>query len=522
MFLQTGVVLFGRLVSLDAVASALAADFPVVRRHVREAEAGYWLGGEGTVLVASGPPGASVAIEVFHRPWPDAMGDPEDDAELFGAWSLRQFGLTTFPYALARAAAQPTAPCAEHVAFVRLSLSYVSGGRDDDADDDGAYPPERDVPLELSALAALATRVCELPGALAWFAPNGEVLMAVETAQKKLRQQAAGDPVNELWVSTRVVPAGNHLLVETVGMGALGLRPMAAYDHQVLLPDLGLEMELVVRFLREVSGAARLLGSEQVPRDSLLGPGGRWAPEQAESDNPPPREVVRWVHDSVVGSNVSVAELEEEEAERWNEHLHEHLGGEATVFHELLSDTIHLDVLVFAATDERPFHVLVTQGMSALAMTVPEGAEEHRFAELMVALPREWLIDGNESDEERWYWPMRTLKFVARLPHLHDTWIGLGHTIPNGHPAEPYTDGTKLCCVIAGPPMRFGDELWKCETSPGKTVRLYALLPLYEDEMNFKLEHGSSALFEKLDERQVDELFDIQRRSVLAKRFWVV
>jgi hypothetical protein len=117
---------------------------------------------------------------------------------------------------------------------------------------------------------------------------------------------------------------------------------------------------------------------------------------------------------------------------------------------------------------------------------------------------------------------MRTLKFVARLPHLHDTWIGLGHTIPNGHPPEPYAAGTKLCCVIASPPMRFSDELWKCEISPGKTVRLYALLPLYEDEMNFKLEQGSSALFEKLDEREVDELFDIQRRSVLAKRFWVV
>jgi hypothetical protein len=519
MFLQTGVVLFGRPVSLDAVASALVADFPVVQKYVRDDDDGYWLGGEGTVLVASGPgPSASIAVEVFHRPWPDAMGDPEDDAELFGAWSLRQFGVATFPYALARAAAQPAAPSAEHVAFVRLSFSYALGGDDDEP----AYPPERDVTLELSGVAALAACVCALPGALAWFAPNGEVLIEVETAQRKLRQQSAGEPVTELWVSTRVVPAGNHLLVETVGMGALGLRPMAAYDHQVLLPDLGLEMELVIRFLREVSGAGHLLGSEHVPTASLLGPGGRWTPEQAESDNPPPRDVVRWVHDSAVGSRVSVAELEEEEAERWNEHLHAHLGGEATVFHELLSDTIHLDVLVFAATDERPFHVLVTQGMSALAMTVPDGAEEHRFAELMVALPRQWVMDGEEADEERWYWPLRTLKFVARLPHLHDTWIGLGHTIPNGQPAEPYTDGTKLCCVMAGPPLRFGDELWKCETAPGKTVRLYALFPLYEDEMNFKLEQGSDALFAKLDDRKVDEVFDIGRRSVLAKRFWVV
>jgi len=519
MFLQTGVVLFGLPISLDAVASALAADFPIVRRSERDDEASYWLGGEGTLLVASGPgPNASHTVEVFHRPWPDSMGDPEHDAELFGAWSLRYFGLATFPYALARAAAQPVAPSAEHVAFVRFSFSYLRG-TDDDAT---VCPPDRDVASELAALASLAERICGLPGALAWFAPNGEVLLEAQSARGKLLQQAAGEPMVELWVSTRVVPAGNHLLVETVGMGALGLRPMAAFDHQVLLPDLGLEMELVVRFLREVSGAVRLLGSEQVPTESLLGPGGRWSPEQAESDNPPPREMVRWVHDSEVGSSVSVAELDEEEAERWSLHLDEYLGGEAMVFHELLSDTIHLDVLVYLATDERPFHVLVTQGMSALAMTVPEGAEEHRFAELMMALPREWVMEGDEADEERWYWPMRTLKFVARLAHLHGTWIGLGHTIPNGHPAEPYAEGSKLCCVMAGLPRRFSEELGQCQVAPGKTVHLYTLVPLYEDEMQFKLEQGSDALFDKLDERQVDELLDLNRRSVLAKRFWVV
>jgi hypothetical protein len=446
------------------------------------------------------------------------MGDPEREAELFGAWSLHHFGLVTFPYALARAAAQPKAPIAEHVAFVRLNLSYLWGGDADAL----VSPVDRDVQGELLALGAIAEPLCGLPGALAWFAPNGEVLLEADAARSLLLRQAAGEQVSELWVSTRVIPAGNHLLVETVGMGGLGPRPMAACDHQVLLPDLGLEMDLVVRFLREVSGATRLTGVEGLPTESLLGPGGRWSPEAAQSDNPPPRDVVRWVHESERGSSVSVAEMDEEEAERWGEHLHEHLGGEATVYHELLSDTIHLDVLVYAATDERPYHVLITQGMSALPMTVPEGAEEHRFAELMVVLPRDWVMDGDEADEERWYWPMRTLKLVARLPHLHDTWIGNGHTIPNGHPAEPYADGTQLCCVLTGLPTLFGEQFVKCEVADGKTVQLYALWPLYEDEMAFKLEHGSEALFEKLEQRQVTELFDVGRRSVLAKRFWVV
>jgi len=518
MALQTAVVLFGRLISPESIASALAANFPVAERIAGPGEA-YWQSGDGTLEVAaSAQHSGRVEVQLFHRCWPDAMGDPDHDPELFAAWSRHQFGLLTFPYGLARAAAQPQAPSPEHVAFVMLSWSSASSESEKAPSDPGG----RSVLSELSELSRVAAVVCGIPGALAWFSPNGEVLLEAAVARAKLQQQSAGQLVPELWISTRVVPAGNHLLVETLGMGALGDPPLTAYDHQVLLPDLGLDMDLVVRFLREISGAVRMSGSAEIPTETLLGPGGRWSPEPAVRDNPPHREVVRWVHDSTAVSDVSVVELPEDEAQRWAEHLHQHLGGEATVFHELLSDTIHLDVLVYAATDERPYHVLVTQGMSALPMTVPEGAEDQRFAELMLALPRDWEIDGDVADEERWYWPMRTLKLVARLPHLHQTWIGLGHTVPNGHPAEPYAEGTKLCCVIAAVPLSLAEGAWRCELSPGKVVRLYALVPLYEDEMQFKLEHGSEALFERLDERQVDECIDVDRRSVLAKRFWVV
>jgi len=40
--------------------------------------------------------------------------------------------------------------------------------------------------------------------------------------------------------------------------------------------------------------------------------------------------------------------------------------------------------------------------------------------------------------------------------------------------------------------------------------------------MNFKLKHGADALFGKMDARKVTEVIDPDRRSVLAKRFWIV
>jgi Suppressor of fused protein (SUFU) len=516
MFLQTGVVLFDRCVALDELAACLVGQLPE-RRIDKSLEAPYWVAGEGCLMFesASGSNGG-VAVELFHRAWPDSMGGPETDPELFMAWSMRQFGLATFPFGLARAGAQSAAPSSDHVAFVKLSLSYIFG-----ADEDAQVSPEdRDVSAELARLAALAAPVLGLDGAVAWFAPNGEVLTEPAVAREKLLLQAAGEHVPDLWVSTRAYSAGKHWLVETVGVGTLGAKSIP-YDHQVLLPDLGLDGDVVIRFVQELSGAARF-GSSELPSEPVLGPGGRWTPRLATSENPPPREVVRWVHESEADHTVSIAEVSDEHAQRWSAHLERHLGGVSTVFHELLSDTIHLDVLVFPATTERPFHALVTQGMSALPMTVPEGAEDVAYAELMVVLPPNWMIEGEEAKEERWYWPMRMLKSVARLPHLYETWIGFGHTIPNGDPPEPYDESTEQCCVIAAPAVMFGEDVASCELADGKIVRLYSLVPIYEDEMRFKLEHASEALFEKLSARGVGEVIDPARRSALGKRFWVV
>lgn len=518
MFLQTGVVLFARPPSLSDVEAGLAG-VPIARRRERDGNSGYWFGGEGMLLVETdtGRNGA-IAVELFHRAWPDSMGSPETDAELFGAWAMRQFGLTNFPYGLARANAEGTTARSDHAAFVRLNLSYVFGAGDDAL----VCPEDRDVGAELRAVADLARRLLDVPGAVGWFAPNGEVWLPLPEAREKLTRQAAGELLVDLWVTTRAYPAGKHLLVETVGVAAMSPHMAEAYDHQVVvLPDLGIDGDVVSRFVLELSGAVRG-GSKVVPSEPVLGPGGRWSASLVSTDNPPPREVVRWMHESEADGTISVAELDEEEAQVWGDHLHEQLGGDYSVFHELISDTIHLDVLVFPATEQRRYHVLVTQGMSALPMTVPEGAEEYRYAELLVALPPDWIIEGDEADEERWYWPMRLLKSVARLPHLYETWIGVGHTIPNADPVEPYAAETGQCCAIVTPLALFDESLESCQVSPEKTVHLYALTPIYEDEMRFKLEHGYEKLFDKFEERKQTELIDPKRRSVLAKRFWVV
>jgi hypothetical protein len=198
------------------------------------------------------------------------------------------------------------------------------------------------------------------------------------------------------------------------------------------------------------------------------------------------------------------------------EHVARHLGPIETVYHELASEYVHLDVLLVPAHTGRPFHMLVTCGMSARPMTVPAGSRA-RYAELVMGLPADWPLDEESWRDERHYWPVRALKQLARLPHAYGTFLGPGHTVPNGDPAEPYGPGTRLCCALIARPLTLpaGAEVLALEDGP---VDFYAVVPLHRDEMELKLAGGMDALVDRLDAAQIDEVLNPARPSCLRRR----
>jgi hypothetical protein len=119
-------------------------------------------------------------------------------------------------------------------------------------------------------------------------------------------------------------------------------------------------------------------------------------------------------------------------------HLSGFLGASSMVWHEIISDKIHLDVIVFPPRADRECWTLVTSGMSDLPMKVPEDApdaEQMRFAEIVISLPKDWftadehgMIGDDQLQDERKYWPVGLIKFLARLPHQYDTWLWLSHS----------------------------------------------------------------------------------------------
>lgn len=210
---------------------------------------------------------------------------------------------------------------------------------------------------------------------------------------------------------------------------------------------------------------------------------------------------------------------DEQNIERIDQHIQAHLGPVENVFHEIVSDLVHIDVHLVAPTADNPWHTLVTSGMSDRDMVVPEGLENFRKAELFLSLPEDWPLEGPASERDEAFWPIQWLKFLARFPHEYETWLGHGHSMPNGDPPKSIAGNTKFCGFMLGHPRAAPEEFMQLKVDDETTIWFWALYPLYREEIDFKLKHGSDALFERLENAGVTETVDIRRPNVCRKRF---
>ena len=199
-------------------------------------------------------------------------------------------------------------------------------------------------------------------------------------------------------------------------------------------------------------------------------------------------------------------------------HVEKHLGPVENVMQEVVGDTVRIDVLHVPPTDTRPVHTLVTSGMSDRPMAVPSGTNSPRYLELMMTLPRTWRFGNDVKDDARWTWPIRQLKSLARMPHSHNTWLGWGHTVPNDEPAKPLAPNTKLCGAIIVPSLLVTEEFFELKIA-AHTIAFFSVVPLYQEEMQLKVDKGADALFEKLIDAGIKDLIEPNRRNVAKKRF---
>jgi len=199
-----------------------------------------------------------------------------------------------------------------------------------------------------------------------------------------------------------------------------------------------------------------------------------------------------------------------EEMDLVEAHIAAHFGKYDNVYHELVSPDIHVDICVIEPTPERNYYTLVTIGMGAHRMNVPEELRDNKLnrAEVLFTLPPDWDIN---NEDEKWYWPLRWLKILARLPVEQDTWLAYGHTVPSG---GPLAENNEFCCVMMTMPYHFGQESAACQMPDGDEINFYQVIPLYESEMNFKIANSAEKL-ENLFPDDFDMVVDVNRANVV-------
>lgn len=291
MFTQGLAVLFERAPALDAITAAL--DVPVLRRLDEDAG---WISGPSVVVAHRPELNGYVSIDVVDAPWPDSMGSPTEDPDLFGAWSMGFFGPFAFPENLLRATRQawhlresPEELANRHRAFARVRLSYVFG-----ADEDAPVMPEGVDPVrELEQLHALARRLLAVPGALAIFNPNAEMLLTPDGFDRLAADARASArlPI-DTWMNVRFYRldglADGWAVMDTVGLAQLDRTELEACFPASVQPG------EVATFLKRI--ALYLAGAGDVIAEghTVDGPGGSWrATHREESIAAPPRDVVR-------------------------------------------------------------------------------------------------------------------------------------------------------------------------------------------------------------------------------------
>ncbi|GHS89564.1 hypothetical protein FACS189487_10040 [Campylobacterota bacterium] len=197
-----------------------------------------------------------------------------------------------------------------------------------------------------------------------------------------------------------------------------------------------------------------------------------------------------------------------EEIDCVKKHINRYFGENKNVFHEMVSPDIHVDICKIDPSAERDYYILVTMGMGAHRMNIPDELDDDLDrAELMICLPPDWDFD---FEDEKNYWPVRLLKSLARMPGEEGSWLGLGHTVSYG---EAFAENTEFMSAILTAPASFGKESFACEMGDKSVVNFYQVIPLYEEELQIKIGAGAEFLMSLLDTEAL-EYVKLDRENV--------
>lgn len=160
--------------------------------------------------------------------------------------------------------------------------------------------------------------------------------------------------------------------------------------------------------------------------------------------------------------------------------------------------------------------VIMTNGLSAFKMNVPEAVKGLEYNELFFCLPSYWEWQDHENPNMNWIFPW--IQRLAKHVVEKNSWFGHGHTMPCGKEMSSLSETMLQNHFILSNPVLLEKELIPLQLTD-RSIQFLGIIPIFGEEMDYKQGKGTLKLMKKLQSRGVNELLDDYRSSVLKSNW---
>lgn len=197
----------------------------------------------------------------------------------------------------------------------------------------------------------------------------------------------------------------------------------------------------------------------------------------------------------------------------YEKYIQENIGEIDSVYHELYLPDVHLDILIISPDSKNNFYKLVTRGLGAYKMNVPDIIKNEGLdrAELIMYLPSDWNFDF-EKEESGWI--ISQIKNIARTPIMENSWIGFGHSFSDDKNAKKtFARNTKFSSTILLNALNKDYEYLSLKLPDKGKINFYQIFPLYREELLYKQQNGVEALLKLFSDEDIVPVININRKN---------
>ncbi len=177
------------------------------------------------------------------------------------------------------------------------------------------------------------------------------------------------------------------------------------------------------------------------------------------------------------------------------EALESHVRSELGEF-TALATSFKVRLLRVPPTDAHPYNMLVTSGLAARSLPVPEGFDRgaNSRLELCLPLPREYDFVGDKDANWEVFLMLSLIEHVISSDHF----IGFGYFVDE---ERPLARGTAFCGAMLTALGDYGGGAQELRLPGGDIVRYFQVVPLLPMECRYRHSHSAMELLQVFSSR---------------------